>query len=115
MRSTRALLTGAAVFVTMTATTANAADNVKGKYADLGCEEYLAGITDDDFLTPKCMKLRELIERIEARINRIYARKNQLLDLLVIAEGEDNQKRVANLQGRIEKLDQRISKEQGKL
>ena len=69
MRSTRALLTGAAVFVTMTATTAHAVENLKDTYVDLGCGGYLAGPTDDNELTPKCLNLKERIERIDARLN----------------------------------------------
>ena len=115
MRSTRALLTGAAVFVTMTATTAHAVENLKDKYADLGCGDYLAGLTDDNELTPKCLNLKERIERIEGRINTIYGRKNQLLDLRFIAEREGNLDRVANLEVRIQKLDDRISRLESKL
>ena len=115
MRSTRAFLAGAAVFSVMTATTAHAVENLKGKYLELGCEEYLAGPTGDNELTPKCLGLRDRIERIENTINTIYGRKNQLLDLRVLALQDGNQVRVVKLDARIEKLDARISRLNSKL
>ena len=101
LNSVRVVLTGAAVLISMTATTAHAANGLKAKYENLGCKEYLNSSQSSDSLTSKCVSLGARIDAIETRISKIYGRKNQfpsgvtLLLLLIVSLWGDGTKKVA--------------------
>ena len=115
LNSVRVVLTGAAVLISMTATTAHAANGLKAKYENLGCKEYLNSSQSSDSLTSKCVSLGGRIDAIETRISKIYSRKNNILDVLWSPNSDPIQDNFDELEEKIVKLDALLEKLEAKL